>query len=135
MLYQLFNATNQRRTRRCFGEPGRSARRRAVSTILIGFSAVALASGCSSKTYLMPTPNAYTHPTWNPFADVPPALQGDEVSVLYVTDRAAEEETADQWEYGYERSRSAAFGEAVVQIGLSGIRRGRRPDRRRAVVG
>lgn len=116
MLIQLFDATNRRRTSRCFGQPGRSARRRVLSTILFGLSLVTLA-GCSSKTYLMPTPNVYTLPNWNPFADVPPPLQGDQVSVLYITDRVPEEQTPDHWEYGYHRSRSAAFGEAVVQIG------------------
>jgi esterase/lipase superfamily enzyme len=73
--------------------------------------------GCSSKTYLMPTPNAYTHPEWNPFADVPPALQGDTVSVMYVTDRKRSEKHPDEVEYGYARSRSASFGDAVIQIG------------------
>ncbi len=106
---------NRRGIRRRFGQPGRSARRHALSTILLGLSLGALA-GCSSKTYLMPTPNVYTDPSWNPFADVPPPLQGA-VSVLYVTDRVPEKETEDQWEYGYQRSRSASFGEAVVQIG------------------
>jgi esterase/lipase superfamily enzyme len=73
--------------------------------------------GCSSKTYLMPTPNAYTHPAWNPFANVPPELQGDTVSVMYATDRVPTNEATDHWEYGYDRSRSAAFGAAVVKIG------------------
>jgi esterase/lipase superfamily enzyme len=117
MLNQLFAATMRCGTPRCFGRVDRSARRHALSPILIGVSLVAFAGGCSSKTYLMPTPNVYTDPSWNPFADVPPALQGDEISVLYVTDRVPEEQTADHWEYGYDRSRSAAFGEAVVKIG------------------
>ena len=65
----------------------------------------------------MPTPNAYTHPDWNPFAEVPAALQGDEVPVLYITDRVPEKQTPDGSEYGYKRSRSAAFGESVVRIG------------------
>ena len=73
--------------------------------------------GCSAKTYLMPTPNVYSHPDWNPFVDVPPALRHNKVSVLYVTDRAPEKQTPNHWEYGHKRSRSAAFGEAQVQIG------------------
>ena len=65
----------------------------------------------------MPTPNAYTSPNWNPFADVPDPLQTDSISVMYITDRVPEADGPDQWEYGSDRSRSAAFGEAVVQIG------------------
>lgn len=79
--------------------------------------ALLIGVGCSSKTYLMPTPHIYTHAAWDPFADVPAALQTDEVSVLYVTDRVPTSEGRDAWEYGHDRSRSAAFGEAVVQIG------------------
>lgn len=89
---------------------------RSTVAILIGMSVVSL-PGCSSRYYLMPTPNAYTHPDFNPFAQVPPALQGDEISVLYVTDRVPEDQTPDHWEYGIDRSRSSAFGEAVVQMG------------------
>jgi esterase/lipase superfamily enzyme len=93
-----------------------SGRGRALRAILVGLTLIALPA-CSSKTYLMPTPSVYTDPGWNPFAKVPPALQGDTVSVLYVTDRLPEEKTEGELEYGYHRSRSAAFGEAVVQIG------------------
>lgn len=74
-------------------------------------------AGCSSKTYLMPTPNVYTHPEWNPFAEVPPALQSDTVSVMYVTDRERSQKHPERVEYGYGRSRSAAFGDVAVQIG------------------
>jgi hypothetical protein len=58
----LSDAAIRRGMPRCFNQPGRSARRRALSTLL-GLSLVAL-FGCGSKTYLMPTPNAYTHPDW-----------------------------------------------------------------------
>jgi esterase/lipase superfamily enzyme len=116
MPNRLFDATTRCQTRQCVGETDRSARRHALCAILLWLSLVPLA-GCSSKTYLMPTPNAYTDPGWNPFADVPAPLQSDKVSVLYVTDRAPEQQTEDHWEYGFHRSRSAAFGEAIVQIG------------------
>lgn len=89
---------------------------RVPAAILLGVGLLPSA-GCSHKTYLMPTPNVYTHPDWNPFADVPSALQGDHVSVLYITDRVPEMKTPDHWTYGIGRSRSAAFGDAVVQIG------------------
>lgn len=75
------------------------------------------AAACSSRTALMPTPTVYTNPEWNPFADVPPALQGDTISVLYVTDRVPTGEQPGHWDYGSERSRSAAFGEAKVRLG------------------
>ena len=100
MVNQLFDAAIRRGTPRCFGRPCRSVRRHAMSTILLGLSLVALA-GCSSKTYLMPTPNVYTNPGWNPFADVPPPRQGDQGSGVFGTDRVPEKQTPDQWEYGY----------------------------------
>jgi hypothetical protein len=45
-----------------------------VGTLLFGLI-LFICGGCASKTYLMPTPNVYTHPGWNPFADVPQELQ------------------------------------------------------------
>ena len=80
-------------------------------------------SGCSAKPMLMPTPNLYRHPDFNPFAAVPPALQGNRIQVLYVTDRAPEQDhngqppAPDQVQYGHQRSRSTAFGVAELAIG------------------
>lgn len=88
----------------------------AMFAIMSGLVLVA-GAGCSSKKYMMPTPLVYTHPDWNPFENVPSALQSDTVSVLYITDRTVETQTPDHWEYGYKRSRSTAFGEAVIQMG------------------
>ncbi len=89
-----------------------------AAALLACFGALLLgAAGCANKTNLMPTPLAYTHPDWNPYGDVPPALQGDTVSVLYVTDRSREANTENAVQYGSERSRSAAFGNAVVKFG------------------
>lgn len=96
-----------------------------------------IATGCADRTVLMPTPMAYTHAGWDPFSEVPAALQGDTVSVLYITDRAQEKpQGAHQVSggngglpddpppvddgavsYGYVRSRSMAFGDATVQFG------------------
>jgi esterase/lipase superfamily enzyme len=81
--------------------------------------------GCGGKKLpqLMPTPNVYTHPEFNPFADVPQSLQGNKVEVLYVTDRMPEkdkdgnEPSPQDMHYGRGRSRSAAFGVAELQIG------------------
>jgi esterase/lipase superfamily enzyme len=85
-----------------------------VMVLLVGWVSLA---ACGSKFQLMPTPNLYTNPDWNPFANVPPALQGDKTSLLYITDRVPEKKTPDHSAYGFERSRSAAFGECQVQIG------------------
>lgn len=76
-------------------------------------------SGCSSKHYLMPTPNVYADREWDPFENVPEALQGDEIAVLYLTDRAVDSAPDKALRYGVERSRSMAFGESLVRIGDS----------------
>ncbi len=85
-------------------------------------------AGCGSKQpQLMPTPNVYTHPDWNPFADVPQALRSNRVDVLYITDRVPggdkdnKSESPGRLDYGHERSRSAAFGEATLQIGSENL--------------
>lgn len=108
-----FDASCPRRLPRTVG----SVRHRAARALLLGLCLAAVASGCSSRRYLMPTPNAYADPRWDPFASVPAALQGATYPVLYVTDRVPETETPEDVVYGYQRSRSAAFGEAVVEIG------------------
>ncbi len=78
---------------------------------------MAVAAGCASRHHLMPTPTIYTHAGWDPFADVPAELRIDEARLLYVTDRAPEDRSDGSTAYGQERSRSMAFGEAVVRIG------------------
>jgi esterase/lipase superfamily enzyme len=79
---------------------------------------IAVLCGCGgADTQFMVTPRIYTHPEWNPFANVPPALQSNRVEILYVTDRAPESASGDQMQYGLKRSRSMAFGECVLQIG------------------
>jgi len=77
MSNRLFDATTRCQTRQCVGQTDRSARRHALCAILLWLSLVPLA-GCSSKSHLMPAPTVYTHRDWNPFADVPPALHGDD---------------------------------------------------------
>ena len=91
--------------------------RRHIPRLTVAGLALLIGVGCYSKSYVMPTPTIYTHADWDPFADVPPALQDDEISILYLTDRVPTDQTPDQWAYGHARSRSAAFGEAVVEIG------------------
>jgi len=69
----------------------------------------------------MQTPSIYLRSDLNPWADVPPSMRGNRVPVLYVTDRAPEEDDQDaspnHKAYGAKRSRSAAFGIAEMQIG------------------
>ena len=91
-------------------------------TVVLVLACLALCA-CSAKPMLMPTPNLYRHPDFNPFAGVPPALQGNRIQVLYVTDRAPEQDyerqqpAPDQVQYGHKRSRSTAFGVAELAIG------------------
>jgi len=95
--------------------PNSGARLAITMLFLLGIASLA---GCGSKTpTLMPTPNLYTHPQWNPFADVPPPARSNRADVLYITDRAGKDAPGGGVVYGHERSRSAGFGEATLQIG------------------
>jgi esterase/lipase superfamily enzyme len=67
-------------------------------------------------TQLMPTPNIYASGKYSLFADLAPELQTSTVDLLYVTDRAPRLENGSL-RYGYERSRSLAFGSCFVEIG------------------
>jgi esterase/lipase superfamily enzyme len=73
--------------------------------------------GCGGSTMLMPTPNVYADGRLNPFADVPPELQHNHAEVLYVTDRKPENPTPNNPHYGFERSRSVAFGVSDIEFG------------------
>jgi esterase/lipase superfamily enzyme len=81
------------------------------------FVFVLLVGGCSNDYYLMPTPNLYTRGDVEPFPNVPPELQNNHVEVLYLTDRKQEKPSPEGPTYGYNRSRSVAFGVADVEIG------------------
>ena len=85
--------------------------------VLAAAAACLAAGGCADRMYLMPTPNIYLDPRWDPFKEVRPELQTDRVEVLYVTDRAPTRSEPGKWEYGEDRSRSAAFGTATVRFG------------------
>ena len=76
-----------------------------------------LAACASTGRQLMPAPNLYTQ-TNAPelFTDLPPELQNNQVDLLFLTDRAPETDENGNLVYGYERSRSAAFGSAIVSI-------------------
>jgi len=75
-----------------------------------------LVSGCANRQ-LIETPNLYAQAGLDPFQDCPPAFQNNEVEVLYATDRLPEDRRGGGREYGYKRSRSLAYGRAVVEFG------------------
>ena len=88
----------------------RDAHRKLVGLVLC----VGLA-GCQRE--LIPTPNLYLDRDTNPFAEVPAEWQTNTVDLLYVTDREPEGGEQNHVEYGYQRSKSMAFGSCVVRIG------------------
>lgn len=107
---------------RCF-EVVPTAAWRSLRLLSVALLLATTSIACSERPQLMPTPNLYTHPGFDPFAEVPPALQNNLAEVMYITDRAPETEeksetaTAGMARYGLRRSRSAAFGVAELQIG------------------
>jgi esterase/lipase superfamily enzyme len=82
--------------------------------VLVG---VMLIAGCGRAPRLATTPYLYTRSPENPFADVPPALQDNEVRMYYLTDREPVERRDGTLEYGWRRARSLALGTCVVTIG------------------
>jgi esterase/lipase superfamily enzyme len=71
--------------------------------------------GCQQE--LMPTPNLYVQSKDNPFENVPQGLRSNRVEVIYATDRAPTQDKKGGLQYGYERSKSLAFGVCEVEIG------------------
>ena len=61
---------------------------------------------CTVSRQLMPSPNLYVRGGFDPFADVPPALQNNGADVLYLTDRS-------------ERTRRVRRTRFMVPIGLA----------------
>jgi esterase/lipase superfamily enzyme len=76
---------------------------------------IALLVGCQQE--LMPTPNLYANSKDNPFDKVPPSLQSSRIEVVYATDRAPMTDKKGALHYGYERSKSLAYGVCTVEIG------------------
>jgi len=74
-----------------------------------------LLGGCASRP-LMPTPNVYAFGVEPPFTGLSPQLESTEIELLYVTDRSPSDKAGDDSGYGWGRSRSAAFGSAIVRI-------------------
>ena len=77
----------------------------------------AVAAGCG-RPQLMATPNLYADGDASHFAEVPAALQSNQVEILYLTDRARDEKTSPEGPtYNHKRSRSVAFGACEVRFG------------------
>lgn len=92
--------------------PDHMLRRKALSFVIVVFW---LQAGCADRQ-LMPTPNLYVNSPADPFAEVEPAFQTNEVNVLYATDRLPVQTDGGNLEYGSSRSASLAFGSCVVEI-------------------
>jgi esterase/lipase superfamily enzyme len=98
-------------------------RARVEIPLILLLLAVAQCAGCAGgKTPLMPTPNLYARGDFDPFADVPSQLRRSGVDVLYLTDREREikspaDSGPDNPTYGFDRSRSVAFGVSHVEFG------------------
>jgi esterase/lipase superfamily enzyme len=86
----------------------------ASSFALLG---LVLLGGCGSRPKLAPTPYLFVRSPENPFADVPPELQSNEVQLYYFTDREPTEGPDGELRYGFRRSRSLAVGSCTVSIG------------------
>lgn len=76
-----------------------------------------LLAACATDHALMPTPVLYTGPDARPlFAHAPPPSRPPTLDLLFVTDRAAAQDSGDP-PYTSSRSRSIAFGSAMVEFG------------------
>jgi len=74
-------------------------------------------AGCASPRPLMPVPNLYIgEDAPELFTALPSELQDSRIDLLYVTDRVPETDDDGALTYGYGRSRSVAFGSAIVTI-------------------
>ena len=73
--------------------------------------------GCSSQRVMMPTPNVYLKPDYDVFSTLNPSLKTTDLDMLFITDRAPEQDDEGNLVYGYDRSGSLAFGRVVVELG------------------
>jgi esterase/lipase superfamily enzyme len=74
-------------------------------------------TACTTTRYLMPTPHLYSEGHEQLFDELNPKLKHSTMPVFYVTDRAPETDEQGRLGYGYGRSPSIGFGEALVEIG------------------
>jgi len=86
------------------------------SRSLIAVALIAL-TGCATNPELMPTPALYAGAAAKTlFTETLPAARDPAVDVLFITDRARAEQSGDP-SYTAARSRSMAFGSAMVEFG------------------
>ena len=88
----------------------------ARSAIVIAAIAFVL-TGCATNRAMMPTPVLYTGENARPlFTELSIDSRRPSLDLLYITDRAPAEQ-ADDLPYTAERSRSMAFGSAMIEFG------------------
>ena len=91
-------------------------RRETIAWALPILLAATVLSGCGRT--MMATPLIYRDSATPVFDELAPELRGNRIPVLYVTDRKpASDDTRGSRFYGSERSASAAFGIARVEVG------------------
>ena len=83
---------------------------------VLALMAISFALGCTGPM-LAPAPNLYWATGVHPYDDVPQALRGTTVDIIYATDRTSEQNSAGELEYGYGRSHSLAVGLATIEMG------------------
>lgn len=95
-----------------------SMNRPALWPRIVGVLALAATlAGCATGRSIMPSPLIYTHGSISPFKDLAPQLQTANVDVMYATDREPALSKDGKPGYTVNRSKSVAFGSAVVRIG------------------
>jgi esterase/lipase superfamily enzyme len=79
---------------------------------------VAVLSGCATKPrQLMPTPLVYQAPSGQaPFEQIAATQQRPEVDLLFITNRAAEDDPESRLPYGQTRRKGMVFGSAEVRM-------------------
>lgn len=87
-----------------------------TKALLLGLAALLILSGCAGRD-LMPTPNVYLSGQKELYGPLDESLKNNKIELVYVTDRVPEQDSEGRLDYGYGRSKSAAFGVATIEIG------------------
>jgi len=67
---------------------------------------------------MMSTPSVHLEESRDDYSNLAPNLKSTEVRLLYVTDRAPEQDDEGELRYGSGRSDSLGFGSVVVDLGV-----------------